>query len=137
MTPENRLAHVSAELARGRESLQAARELLRLNLLNDAVSRAYYAALHFATSLLLAEGLEVRTHSGVGAMLGQYFIVPGRLDPQLAKSLARLEQFRCQADYNRFFVLTPEGAREEIEVAEDFCTRVGDWLSKQGWLTSS
>ena len=30
------------------------------------------------------------------------------------------EQFRTEADYNRFFVFTPESAEEEVAVAERF-----------------
>jgi uncharacterized protein (UPF0332 family) len=118
---ENAAAHVHAEVIRGDEALRAARELLRMGLLNDAVSRAYYSALHVARALLLTEGLDPKTHAGVSSMLSLHFIVPGRMAAAHGKELARLEQFRAEADYNRFFVFTPEGAAEEIAVAESFC----------------
>jgi uncharacterized protein (UPF0332 family) len=115
--------------------LRAARELLRVGLLNDAVSRAYYAALHLARALLLTEGIDPRTHGGVGAMLSLHFVVPGRLAAWHAKELARLEQFRTEADCNRFFVFTQEGAAEEVAVAESFCATGRALLSAGGWLT--
>jgi hypothetical protein len=65
LTSDNRRVHVAAELERGAQAAKAAQELLRLGLLNDAVSRAYYAALHFARALLLTEGVEPKTHGGV------------------------------------------------------------------------
>src|SRR5437667_12766253 len=104
MSPENARTHVRAELTRADEALRASHELLALGLLNDAVSRAYYAALHVARALLLTEGVDSQTHGGVGAMLGMHFVVPGRVDPERAEDLSRLEQFRAEADYNRFFV---------------------------------
>jgi hypothetical protein len=67
-------------------------------------------------------------------MLGLYFVVPGRLSPERAKEFSRLEQFRTEADYNRFFVLTPEGAAEEVEVAGRFCAELRAWLASKGWL---
>lgn len=133
MTSENRLVHLRAEVARGQDSLRAARELLRLQLFNDAVARAYYAAFHFASAVLLTEGLEPRSHAGVGAMLGQYFVVNGRIEPALAKALSRLERFRGEADYNRFFVFTEQSAAEEVDVAQMFCESVARWLEQQGW----
>jgi uncharacterized protein len=136
MTIENRRQHVAAELQRGRDSLRAARELWRLGLTSDAVSRAYYAALHFALAALLTEGVEPRSHAGVGAMLGLHFIVPGRLPPERAKELSRLEQFRSEADYNRFFIFTPDSALEEVVVAERFCAELGAWLDAQGWTAA-
>ena len=134
MSPENARAHVRAEVARGEDALRAARELLKIGLVNDAVSRAYYAALHVARALLLTEGIEPATHGGVGSMRGLHFVVPGRLAPVHAKELARLEQFRTEADYNRFFVFTSEGAAEEVAVAESFCAAGRSLLAAGDWL---
>lgn len=133
MTRENRRAHVGAELALSGQALRAAHELLKLGLLNDAVSRAYYAALHLARAMLLTEGVDPQTHGGVSTMLGMHFVVPGRLAPEHAKELARLEQFRSEADYNRFFVFTHEGAAEEVAVADRFCAACRALLEKDGW----
>jgi len=134
VSPENAKVHVRAELARGAESLRAAHQLLAVGLLNDAVSPAYYAALHVARALLLTEGVDPQTHSGVGSMLGMHFVVTGRLAPEHAKELARLEQFREEADYNRFFVFTPEGAAEEVAVADHFCSAGRALLAPGEWI---
>jgi uncharacterized protein (UPF0332 family) len=134
VTVENRRVHVAAELSRGEEALRAARELLKLGLLNDAVSRAYYAALHFALAALLTEGVEPRTHGGTGAMLALHFIRTGRVPAERGKELSRLEQYRSEADYNRFFVFDADGAAAEVEVAERFCNAFRELLRVGGWL---
>jgi uncharacterized protein (UPF0332 family) len=134
VSPENATAHVRAEVLRGDEALRAARELLGIGLLHDAVSRAYYAALHVARALLLTEGIDPKTHAGVSSMLSLHFIVPGRLAAVHGKELARLEQFRAEADYNRFFVFTPEGAAEEIAVAGSFCAAGRSLLAAGSWI---
>ncbi len=64
MTGENRIDNARAEAALGDDALRAAEALLALGLANDAVSRAYYAAFHYARALLLLEGLEPKTHRG-------------------------------------------------------------------------
>lgn len=134
MTDENRRIQVAAEIVRAEEAHRATHELLRLGLLNDAVSRAYYSALHYAMALLLTEGVEPQTHRGVASMLGQHFIVPRKLPVDRAKDLARLEQFRSEADYNRFFVLSPEGAAEEAAVADRFRAAARAYLQDGAWL---
>jgi uncharacterized protein (UPF0332 family) len=131
VSPENVRVHVLAELRHSEQALRAANELLKLGLLNDAVSRAYYAALHVARALLLTVGVEPRTHAGISAMLGLHFVASGRLAPEHAKELARLEQFRGEADYNRFFVFTAEGAAEEVCAADRFCA-AGRRLLEEG-----
>ena len=57
MTNENRKKNIALEVAHGREALQAAEVLLAASLFRDAVSRAYYAAFHFACALLLTLGI--------------------------------------------------------------------------------
>jgi uncharacterized protein (UPF0332 family) len=134
VTVENRRVHVAAEVSRGEEALRAARALLKLGLLNDAVSRAYYAALHFALAALLTEGVEPKTHGGAGAMLALHFIRTGRVPVERGKELSRLEQYRSEADYNRFFVFDMDGAAAEVEVAERFCGAFRELLRGGGWL---
>ncbi|MBN1674702.1 MAG: HEPN domain-containing protein [Kiritimatiellae bacterium] len=53
MTPENSAANAADEAARGDDALRAARVLLEAGLFNDSVSRAYFAAYHYASALLL------------------------------------------------------------------------------------
>ena len=78
MTPENEAINAREEAQRGDESLRAAEELLRLGLHNDAISRAYYAAYHWARAVLFTRGLESKTHRGVNQLLGLHkaFIAP-------------------------------------------------------------
>jgi hypothetical protein len=56
------------------------------------------------------------------------------LAPEHAKELARLEQFRTEADYNRFFVFTAEGAEEEVAVADRFCSAGRALLASGEWI---
>lgn len=106
MTGDNKRANITAELARGDESLRAANVLLDAGLLHDAESRLYYAAYHAAVAILLTEGLEPRSHTGVANLLGLHFVKTGRLDPDDARLFARLQKYRVEADYSVAFVLT-------------------------------
>ena len=58
MTEANRKRNARSEASLGDDALQAAEALLKLGLYNDAASRAYYAAFHYARALLLTEGLK-------------------------------------------------------------------------------
>jgi hypothetical protein len=61
-------AQAGNELARARKSLRAAKTLLDEDLLEDAVSRAYYAVLHAAKAALAKEEMAPKTHSGVSRL---------------------------------------------------------------------
>lgn len=124
MTNENKRANSAAELARAGDSLRAARLLTDAGLLADAESRVYYAAFHAAVALLFAEGLEARSHSGVGQLLGLHFVKTGRLDPGDARLFARLQKYRIEADYSTGFVVTRDALEEDLTACEGFLTRV-------------
>jgi uncharacterized protein (UPF0332 family) len=124
VTGENRRANSRAELARGDESLRAARVLIEAELFPDAESRLYYAAYHAAVALLLVEGLEARSQAGVGQLLGLHFVKTGRLDPDDARLFARLQKYRIEADYSTGFVVTRDALAEDLAAFSAFVERV-------------
>lgn len=133
MTDENKKKSIAAECARGTDALESAEILLAAGKLADAVSRAYYAAFHFARALLLTRAEEPRTHSGVDRLLQRDFVRTGLLDPRLGKRFAGLQRFRQDADYSAEFVFTDEGAREEVEAARAFVAAARELLQRDGW----
>ena len=120
MTEPNRLANARAEAALGDDALRAASALVELGLHNDAVSRAYYAAFHYARALLLVAGLEPKTHRGVVSLLLEHYEKPGRLEPGAVSILARLQTFRGLADYDATERLAKERAETEVAAARLF-----------------
>jgi uncharacterized protein (UPF0332 family) len=124
VTNDNKKAHIAAELARCDESLRAAEILLHAALFHDAESRLYYAAYHAAIALLLTQGLEPRSHSGVANLLGLHFVKTGRLDADDARLFARLQKYRVEADYSADFALTNEAIDEDLAACRGFVARV-------------
>jgi uncharacterized protein (UPF0332 family) len=124
MTGDNRRANIAAELVRCDESLRAASVLVAAALLHDAESRLYYAAYHAAMAVLLTEGLEPRSHTGVASLLGLHFVKTGRLDPDDARLFARLQKYRIEADYSVGFVLTRDAVEEDLAACRAFIERV-------------
>jgi len=116
----NRSENAARESALGDDALRAAEALVTLQLYNDAVSRAYYAAFHYARALLLLEGLEPKTHRGVFALLERHFEATGRLSRDALSRFARLQTFRGLADYDSRDRLSAERAVEEVTSARLF-----------------
>ncbi len=90
MTDDNQRKNVAAEVARAEESRRAAALLLAAGLTADSISRAYYAAFHYARAVLLSESAEPRTHGGVDRLLQRDFVRTGRFNADIAKLFARL-----------------------------------------------
>jgi uncharacterized protein len=117
--------------------MESAELLLGAGKLADAVSRAYYAAFHYARALLLMDGTEPITHAGVERILHRDLVRKGELDPDVAKLFGRLQKMRLDADYTSEFVFTANGAAEEIDAARRFIAASRALLTKRGLVASA
>ena len=99
MTQTNENANAREEMAKGDEALRAAEELLRLGLFNDAVSRAYYAAFHAGSALLLSAGKRTSKHKEVIASIHRDYVREGKLPQEAGEIITALYQQRDIADY--------------------------------------
>jgi uncharacterized protein (UPF0332 family) len=86
-------------LVRGDEARRAAEVLTREELLRDAMSRAYYATLHYARALLLVKDEEPTTHEGVLRRFSFHSVKTGLLTLDEGKILGLLHKLREDADY--------------------------------------
>lgn len=132
MTEPSRPEEVPAELLRAEKSLDAARSLLKDNFLEDALSRAYYAILHAARAVLLAEGVSVSSHRAVRRLFGRHLIKPGKLAVRLAKILAEEQDDRFLADYDAWFHAERERAEKRVSEAAEFLAAIKVFLTSQG-----
>jgi hypothetical protein len=136
VTEENRRGNVAIEVALGNGALASAELLLEAGQLRDAVSRAYYAAHHYARAALLTLGVEARSHEALRSLFGEHLVKPGHVPRASSRALSRLQRMREDADYERYFELDRAGADEEVAVARQFVTDVGSYLTTGGWLRS-
>jgi uncharacterized protein (UPF0332 family) len=134
LTGENRRRNIAVEVARGDEALRESEQLVTASMPTGAVSRAYFAAFHYARALLLTIGEEARTHRGVVQLLHRDLVREGKLDPNVASLLSQLQRFRQDADYSAEMVFTSEMATRELDAARTFIDTARELLVRDGWL---
>jgi len=71
MTMEPLPEFVRASLRRADKALLAAKFLLEKDLLEDSISRAYYAMFHAAQAILYTKGLKAKSHVGIKSLFGE------------------------------------------------------------------
>ena len=120
MTEDNKRKNAEAEAKRGDQCLAEARYLLDGDFCNAAVSRADYAAFHWALALLLIKGLQPKSHRGVIQLLHLHYAEAGRIDPSVASDLGQLETYRELSDDNAKADFDAGRAKQEITRAEGF-----------------
>ena len=119
---------IRAELQRAEKSLKASTVLFDDDLLEDALSRTYYAILHAARAILLAEGIRVTSHKAVRRLFGQHLIKTGKLDPRYATILAEEQDDRYLADYDVVFLPEKERVEKRIADAKEFLNTIKAFL---------
>jgi hypothetical protein len=128
VTNENKRDNARIELSAAADERDVARLLWQQGHAKQSVGRAYYAVFHTARALLMAEGLQSKTHSGVAYLIQTHFIHSQRIPARFSATLARLQGRREMSDYDAAAVFTLEQAEEALQEAEDFDTAARLWL---------
>lgn len=98
----SRDALVLYRMERAHETLREVDYLLKGEFFNAAVSRLYYACYYIVVALLVANGLETQTHSGVKTVFSLHFVRPRLIDKDLAKVFFKLFDLRHNNDYEDY-----------------------------------
>jgi hypothetical protein len=103
---------IRAELRAADAALAASELLVKADLCSDAMSRAYYAVLHYVRSLLLSVDIVPRSHQGAFVHFGREFVKPGIISQDYNRIFVRLMKLREEADY----ITGSTFSRENVEV---------------------
>jgi len=122
---------IAANLERSASTLAAAKVLLASDFPNDAASRAYYAAFHAATALLLSQDLSFGSHTGVLRAISLNFVKTGELPKSLGRDLNWLAELRQVADYGELRNVSATDAQQAIAIAQQVLHHVQQLLNQQ------
>ncbi len=128
MNPEN----VLAEFERAKKALRAAHILHADGLLEDAISRSYYAVMHGAKAALLVHDSIAESHAALRRLFGQVLVRPGLIEKEWAAILGREQDERIAADYVIGTSWEPEDSSRLVAEAATFVERIRDYLVSVG-----
>jgi len=132
LTDEQRRDIVRYRMENARNMLVEVESHRENGFYNTAVNRMYYACYYAATAMLIALGIEVKSHDGVRLNLGRHVVMAGRLSPELGRFYSRLFSKRSTGDYDDFINHTLETVDELLPQARQFIDSLLDQLEK--WL---
>ncbi len=92
-------AEIQASLDRAVDSLGEAETLLEKGYFDGTASRAYYAAFHAVSALLLTRELSFGKHSAAISAFHRDFVKPGTVRVELGRWLGWLSELRSVGDY--------------------------------------
>jgi uncharacterized protein (UPF0332 family) len=119
-------------IKRGNDSLKSAEALVQLGLVLDGLSRAYYAALHYARALLLSIDMVPKSHKGTLALFSLHFIKTGKIPKNIGVIFSILQKIREDSDYEIGTFYEEGEARKLLEDTRLFCATVAELLKRGG-----
>ena len=118
-------------LEKAERYMRSAQILIEEEDYDSAASRAYYAMLYIAQSLLEQLGLSFSSHHAVISAYGQHFAKTGELDPAFHKALLIAFNQRQLGDYTIHSGIRREDVELLLRAARDFLNAANERLQKQ------
>lgn len=94
-----------------------------------AANRLYYALFYMSSAVLLDKGIEVKSHAGVIAKIGQYIVLPGLLSREDAWLISALQNMRHQGDYDDFSDWTESDVKPMFEPTKKLLEKMRNLLT--------
>ncbi|MCL2328251.1 MAG: HEPN domain-containing protein [Bacteroidetes bacterium] len=85
-----------------------------------AANRLYYACYYAVTALLINDGHEAHTHSGVKTLLGLHYLNTGKIEMSFGKMYRQLFGLRQTGDYEDWIIIGENDIQSFIEPAKQF-----------------
>ena len=90
LTDQNRIDIVRYRIENANQTLAEVETHKANGYYNTAVNRMYYACYYAASALLIAYGIETKSHDGVRQQLGKQMVLTGKLSAELGKFYSQL-----------------------------------------------
>lgn len=121
------------ELARHRllvakEDLNTAKMNFENKQFRASNNRAYYAIFKAVSACLALEFKAYKHHSQVLGNFNKDFVHTGIFPKEISRKISRAQEIRHASDYDDFYIVSVEDAREQLETAREVVNMVEKYL---------
>jgi uncharacterized protein (UPF0332 family) len=124
LSEEERDAIVKIRLQQAKETYAEIGILIDNKLWRFTANRLYYACFYAASALMVQNGHQTKSHSGLIGLFGLHFVQTGKISDNTAKALRSLFELRQKGDYDVWVDVKPEMVLELLEPAKKFIESV-------------
>ena len=107
-------------LARSKEDLENSKSNLKNGYLKGTINRSYYSIFHGIRAVLALDGFDSGKHSGIIAYFNQHYVKTGKFDVHISAIIQKAFKIRNKSDYDDFYIVSREEAKEQVKDAEYF-----------------
>ena len=110
---------VSYRIETAKSDLKSAKILLNAGEYKGANNRAYYAIFRAISACLALKLKAYKTHSQVIGNFNKEFIHTGIFPKEIGRKINRAQEVRHASDYDDFYIISIEDAKEQLETARE------------------
>lgn len=122
--------NIELAILKSEDFLETGKDDLKANHISATVNRCYYAYFWLAKTLLFKKDIFVKTHNGVKSKFSELYIKTEIIPEIYGKYLAKLMDYRQEADYDLESSFSEEEVQEMINWTEEFLAFVKENIDK-------
>jgi uncharacterized protein (UPF0332 family) len=122
--------NIELAILKSEDFLETGKDDLKANHISATVNRCYYAYFWLAKTLLFKKDIFVKTHNGVKSKFSELYIKTEIIPEIYGKHLAKLMDYRQEADYDLESNFSEEEVQEMIAWTEEFLAFVKKNIDK-------
>ena len=111
-----------------KDDLEAAVQNFEGKHYRSSNNRAYYAIFRAISACLALEFKAYKQHSQVIGNFNKDFVHTGIFPKEISRKISRAQEVRHASDYDDFFIVSIEDAREQLETAHEVVNMVEGYL---------
>jgi len=124
LTETERKEVVKFNMDKANDTLAEIPVLIQHKFYRTTANRLYYACFYAATALLINDGYEAHTHSGVKILLGLHYIKENKIEKTFGKMYEKLFDLRQQGDYSNWIDVKKDAIIPLLKPAEKFIAEI-------------
>ena len=115
-------------LKTAREDLDAAKLNFESGQYRTSNNRAYYAIFRSISACLALEFKAYKQHAQTIGNFNRDFVHTGIFPKEISRKISRAQEVRHASDYDDFYIVSAEDAKEQLETAEEVVDMVEKYL---------
>lgn len=116
-------------LSAAKEDLETAKLNFESGHYRASNNRAYYAIFRAVSACLALKFKAYKQHAQVIGNFNRDFVHTGIFPKEISKRINRAQEIRHASDYDDFYIVSVEDAKEQLETAQDVVNMVEEYLN--------
>ena len=130
LSEEERKAIVQYRVERAKQSFAEAKGVAEMGMWSLLANRLYYTLYYISVALLIKDGHSTKTHSGMMALIHQYYIKTKVLSVEDGRLIKRMFDLRQESDYDDFIFIDENEIKPFIPKVEELLNKISSIINK-------